>query len=149
MPGTSRRRRCAAIVRELDIPRPFDLDRFLASLVLRRGRVICLRSLASGPGIPCGLWIGTAGADYVFHEEGTTPWHKTHIILHEVAHMLLGHGSGTAAWHAMARLLAPDVDPAMVRLILGRTAYGSQEERDAESLASLILGHGSVVPALT
>jgi hypothetical protein len=38
--------------------------------------------------MPCGLWIGTAEADHVFHKEGTTPWHKTHTVLHEIARAL-------------------------------------------------------------
>ena len=146
MPGTSGKRRCAAIARELEIPRPFNLDRFLAGLAGQRRRTIYLNPFASGPGVPCGLWIGTIEADHIFHEEGTTPWHKTHIILHEVAHMLLGHDAGAAVLQKLAGLLVPDVDPAMVRLILGRTAYSTQEERDAEALASLVLEHGSAVP---
>jgi hypothetical protein len=47
----------------------------------------------SGPGIPCGLWLSTPRADHIFHEVDTTPWHRTHIALHELAHILLGHGS--------------------------------------------------------
>ncbi|MDQ2875310.1 MAG: hypothetical protein M3Y33_11160 [Actinomycetota bacterium] len=136
-------RRCAAIVRELEIPEPFDLGQFIATLVLRRQRLIFLQPFTSGRGDPCGLWIGTDEADYIFCEQGTTPWHKTHIVTHEIAHMLLDHSGGTAAWQNLARLLAPDVDPALARLILGRTAYSTQEEREAETLASLILGQGS------
>ena len=56
--------------------------------------MIFLHPFTSGPGIPCGLWLGTARADHIFHEAGTTPWHRTHITLDEVAHMLLGHGRG-------------------------------------------------------
>jgi hypothetical protein len=140
VPAGAAERRCAAIIAELDIPEPFDLGQFLARLVLQRNKLIYLHPFTSGPGVPCGLWIGTAEADHVFHEEGTTPWHKTHIILHEIAHMLLGHDGGTRALHGLARMLAPDVDPSLVRLVLGRSAYTSTEEREAETLASLILG---------
>jgi hypothetical protein len=143
VPAGAAERRCAAIIAELDIPEPFDLGQFLASLVIQRNKLIYLHPFRSGPGVPCGLWIGTAEADHVFHEEGTTPWHKTHIVLHEIAHMLLGHDGGTRAWHGLARLLAPDVDPALVRLVLGRSAYTSTEEREAETLASLILGQAA------
>jgi hypothetical protein len=130
--------RHAAIVRELDMPVPFDLGQFVAGLERQRRRPIRLRPFSSGPGVPCGLWIGTAEADYVYHEAGTTPFHATHIALHELAHMLLGH-LHTAAWEQLIGLLAPDVDQALIQLILGRSAYSTAEERDAETLASLIL----------
>ena len=52
--------------------------------------------------------------------------------------MLLGH-QHTAAWDQLISLLAPDVDQALIQLILGRSAYSTDEERDAETLASLIL----------
>jgi hypothetical protein len=140
--GTAKRR-CAAIVADLDIPHPFDLGRFLAQVERRRNRVIFLHPFTSGPGIPCGVWLGTARADHIFHEEGTTPWHRTHIIVHEVAHMLLGHGGGKGNGRDLAGLLAPDVNPALVRVVMGRSAYTTAEERDAETLASLILGQAS------
>ncbi len=88
--------------------------------------------------MPCGLWIGTADADYIYYEKGTTPFHITHIALHEIAHMLLGH-CGPSAWQNLARQVAPDVHPALVQLILSRSAYRTPEERDEETLASLIL----------
>ena len=143
MPAGAAARRFAAIIAELDIPVPFDLGQFLARLMLQRNKVIYLHPFTSGPGVPCGLWIGTAETDHVFHEEGTTPWHKTHIVMHEIAHLLLDHDDGTQAWHGLARLLVPDVDPSLVRLVLGRSAYTSTEEREAETLASLILGQAS------
>ena len=130
--------RHAAILRELEMPVPFDLGQFVAGLERQRDRPIRLRPFTSGPGCPCGLWIGTANADYIHHEAGTTPFHATHIALHEIAHMLLGH-QHTAAWDQLISLLAPDVDQALIQLILGRSAYSTDEERDAETLASLIL----------
>lgn len=130
--------RHAATVRELELPVPFDLGQFAAGLERRRDRPILLRPFSSGPGCPCGLWIGTAEADYIYHEAGTTPFHAIHIAVHKIAHMLLGHRY-TAAWEQFVSLLAPDVDQALIQLILGRSAYGTAEEREAETLASLIL----------
>ena len=130
--------RHAAIIRDLEIPVPFDLGHFAAGLERQRGRPIRLRSVSFGPGGLCGLWIGTADADYIYHEVGTTPFHATHIAVHELAHMLLGH-QHTAAWERLIQFLAPDVDRALIQLMLGRSAYSTAEERDAETLASLIL----------
>ena len=52
--------------------------------------------------------------------------------------MLLGHRY-TAGWDEFISLLAPDVDQALIQLIPGRSAYGTAEEREAETLASHIL----------
>lgn len=130
--------RFAAVVRELDIPVPFDLAKFAAQLERRRNRPILLRPFISGPGMPCGLWLSTANADYVYYETSTSPLHAAHIGLHELAHLLLGHG-GAAAWQRSARLLAPDVDQTLIMRILGRSTYKTAEEREAETLASFIL----------
>jgi hypothetical protein len=134
----------AAIVGDLDMPVPFDLGQFVAGLERERHRPIRLRPFSSGAGVPCGLWIGTADADYIYHETGTTPFHATHIVLHELAHMLLGHHQHTAAGDRLISLLAPDVDQALIQLILGRSTYGTAEEREAETLASLIFSCAAV-----
>ena len=44
----------------------------------------------------------------------------------------------TAAWEQLVSLLTPDIDQALIRLILGRSAFSTAEEREAETLASLI-----------
>lgn len=138
MLGAGGKGRHAALVRELDIPVPFDLGEFVAGLERQRHRPIRLCPFSSGPGIPCGLWIGTADADYIYHEQGTTPYHQTHIALHELAHMLLDHRGATQVWEKLVSLLVPDVDPQLVQLVLGRSMYTTQQEQDAETLASLI-----------
>ncbi len=134
----ARRERCAAIAAELDIPAPFHMGRFLDRVEARRGRKIYLHPFRSGPGAPCGVWIGTDTADHVFHEEATSSWHQGHIILHEVSHMLLEHGHGSLDWQGLARELAPGLDAFSVRRVLGRSAYSTEEEREAETLASLL-----------
>jgi len=144
--GVGRKGRHAAIVRDLDIPRPFGLAEFVARLERQRSRPILLRPFSPGPGMPCGLWIGTTEADYIYYENGTTPFHRTLIALHEIAHMLLDH-RGPSAWENLARQVAPDVHPSLVQLILSRSAYSTPEERDAETLASRILERATDWPA--
>jgi hypothetical protein len=134
--GTERH---AAIIRDLEIPVPFDLGLFVAWLQRRRGRGIRLCPFGSGAGMPCGFWIGTAEADCIYYERATSAFHQTHIVMHEIAHMLLGHRGRTPAWQGVARVLAPDLDPELIRLILGRGTYDAREEEEAETLASLIL----------
>lgn len=147
MSARTTRRRCAAIASGLDIPRPFDLDILLARVAASRGREIYLHPLVSGPGIPCGLWLGTEKADHIFAEEDTSLWHRMQIAVHELAHMLLGHSSTGDGALRLASLLAPDVSPAVTRMFLGRSVFFTAEEQEAETLASLILARASGRPA--
>jgi hypothetical protein len=141
----SRKARHAAIIRDLDIPSPFDLAEFAARLERQRNRPIRLRPVSFTADAPCGLWIGVADADYIYYEQCTTPFHRSFIALHELAHMLLGH-HGLPAWQGLARRVAPDISPALVRLMLGRSGYSSLEEREAETLASSILDRATAWP---
>ena len=140
------RRRCEARLRSSSIPSPFDLGAFCAEVETRRGRPLIRRPV---PGLsadaPCGLWIGTAAADHVFYDPGTSPLHAEHIVLHEVAHILCGHSGGDGA---LARLF-PDLDPAAVSRVLGRVSYTSEQEREAEMMASLIRGRSARPPRTT
>lgn len=134
-------RRCAEKLRELesDIPTPFDLAEFCACLERRRGRAIRLIPITTRPQAPCGVCIVSAEVDYIYHERGTSALHQAHIVLHEIAHMLLDHDGGVSVRDDLALTLTPDLNPALVQLMLGRATYTAVEEREAEMLASLIL----------
>ncbi|MEV4347353.1 hypothetical protein AB0J83_23100 [Actinoplanes sp. NPDC049596] len=151
------RRRCESRLRGIRVPDPFDLDAFCAEVAQHRGRPLIRRAV---PGLsvdaPCGLWIGTAEADHVFHDPGTSPLHAEHIVLHELAHILSGHtgasgegaGGGGTADGSLARLF-PDLDPATVSRVLGRATYSDAQEREAEMMASLIRGRPAPPPRTT
>ena len=130
-------RRCAALLREVSLPVPFDIGALTEQLAARRGRPIRLIPMGGLTGV-CGLWIATDTVDLVFYESETTPPHREHIILHELAHVLCHHSPAPQSLAAQAQQLLPDVDPGLVHRILGRTGYSTVEEREAETLASLI-----------
>lgn len=99
----------------------------------RRGRPIKLIPTADITGV-CGLWIATDTTDLICYESDTTRPHQDHIILHELSHVLCEHYPVSLP----PTELLPDLDPAMVRTVLGRAGYTTDEEREAETLASLI-----------
>jgi hypothetical protein len=103
----------------------------------RRGRPIRLLPVAGLTGV-CGLWIATDTTDLICHERDTTPPHRDHIVLHELSHVLCDHYPVELPGTGLAQALFPDLDPAMVRAVLGRAGYSTAEEREAETLASLI-----------
>lgn len=140
------RRRSEKRLRGIRIPNPFDLDAFCAEVSHRRGRPLFRRPVPGlSAGAPCGLWIGTARADHVFYDPGTSPLHAEHIVLHELAHILSGH-SGAAG--DLGNLF-PDLDPATVTRVLGRVSYTTEQEREAEMMASLIRGRSGRQPGTT
>jgi hypothetical protein len=137
------RRRLAAIAGELEISAPFVLSEFVARLEHARRRPIVIRPFTQPEASPVfGLWLAMKNADYIYHADGTSAYHQTHIVLHEIAHLILDH-KGTQAWQGSARRLTPGVDPELVALILGRSVYRTAEEHDAETLASLILARAA------
>ncbi len=129
---------------DLGLPVPFDLASFLARVEELRGRPIDLRPFRAPPGGPSGVWIGARHADYVFYDQAATALHRTHIVVHEVAHMLLGHHGIGPAGSDLIQVVAAGPSPELIALILGRSGkYQSPREREAELLASIILERAS------
>ncbi len=146
------RKRCEARLRELVIESPFDLGTFCRSVERRRGRPIHLVPVLNPLG-PCGLWAAAPSADYIFYEQDTSALHQHQIILHEISHLLWSHRALPLTETALAALLFPDLRAGTVQRVLRRVAYSTDEEQEAELLASLLMerisGHGSGSPRPT
>jgi len=78
--------------------------------------------------------------DYVFYEAETSQLHREHIILHELGHLLCEHQPTEVLDEEVVAQLLPDLNPAVVYRVLGRTTYTAIEEQEAEMLASLVRG---------
>ncbi len=140
------RQRCEERLRTLDLPAPFDVRALCARLARQRRRPIVLQPVASGGGC-YGLWVALPTADVIFYERETSPLHQEHIILHEVCHLVAGHQPAPVSREDAARLLFPDLEPELVQRLLQRAGYSTDEEREAEVLASLILERADRAPA--
>lgn len=133
------RARCQAQLAALKLPRPFDINQLCAEVGHRRGRPIALVPIVLPPRAPCGILAATEDCDYIFIQARTSAFHRAVIALHEIAHLLFGHAADAVMSDGTSRLLAPSLDPALVRRMLGRTHYREDAEREAEMLASMIL----------
>lgn len=80
-----------------------------------------------------GLWLVRDGVDTIFHIATDSELHRQQIILHELAHMLLGHT--LVAGVSSASVLMADVDPAVAHGVLMRGHEVSAIEIDAEIVA--------------
>jgi IrrE N-terminal-like domain len=87
---------------------------------------------------PCGAWLSVDDAEYILYEERTSRLHQEHIILHEIGHLVCHH-EATPVLDETAMVLMPNLDPGMIRRVLGRTSYSAREEQQAEMIASLVL----------
>lgn len=125
------RRRCRNLLRDLEVGYPLDVHDLCRRLGDRRGREIRLIPYPlESPG-PLGVCVATETADVIFYQQDTTRPHQDHIILHEVGHILVGHVSVSAA-----DPMRHDPDAGRVRM---RTVYDSEEELEAELIATIIL----------
>jgi Zn-dependent peptidase ImmA (M78 family) len=104
----------------------------------RRGRPIRLVPYALPVPGPFGLWLATAAADYIVFQSETTRMHQDHIVLHEIGHILADHHSrdtGLECWQAAL----PDLSPEAVRRALARGCHDSEQEHEAETVATIIM----------
>ncbi|MFI6444105.1 ParH-like protein [Kitasatospora sp. NPDC050543] len=123
----------------LSLPEPFDLVALAVVLSERLGRPVEFVPLRAGGFGPCGVLVSTERAEYIGYPDDTSLLHQRHIVLHEVGHLLYGHGDGTGLAPATARTLLPNLSDELVRRVLGRSAYSEVQEREAELFASLVL----------
>jgi hypothetical protein len=132
----------------IPVPQPFDLDEFFAGLALLRQRPVEVRDLpAAACGTMTGAWVALRRLDLVFIDPGASAWHRNVIGLHEAAHMLCDHDTGLTVDYDMAGRLAPDIEPAAIRQILGRSGCSGTDERDTELVASLLLARADTGPS--
>ncbi|MFI1971527.1 hypothetical protein BLA24_31250 [Streptomyces cinnamoneus] len=133
------RRASEAILARLDLPDGCSIATLTDRLSTDRGRPIQLVPLPLGAETPCGMWLATDVADIIIVEANTSRLHRDHIIAHELAHMLCRHSDSTGPDPTGIGRLLPNLDPRLVREVLGRTSYSTEEEQEAEIVASLIL----------
>jgi hypothetical protein len=106
----------------------------------RRGRplrVVELNALANDD--VCGVWLVTEREDIVLHAPSESPLYIQQFVLHELAHMILGHDRLAAPPRA-AQILLPDLPVSTVHRMLTRSRFDDEMEVEAEILADLLAG---------
>lgn len=131
------RKRCAARIRDLPIPNPFDVQIFSTFIAERHGRPIVLQPIALH-GVVSGAWAAMESIDIVFYEQHATPFHQQHIILHELGHILCEHRGFAITEEGLRSLPLADVPIERLRTLQSHP-YSDEDEQEAEVLASLIL----------
>jgi hypothetical protein len=102
-----------------------------------RGRPLTLHD-ADLPALPSGIWYDDGSRDRIIYRATAAGYHRDHIILHEICHLLAGHGRPLPAL-ADGPLGTAGSD-------LGR-AYQGFEEALAEAFASTVLNLAGQLPS--
>lgn len=146
-------RRIRRELRGLGIQPPLSVETLCEALGKKRGRPIELRACPLPKPGPSGLWAETRAVDVVLYQRETTRWHQEHIILHEIAHLIVADDDATGRseengqeeaadqWAA----LVPGVAPEAVRRILRRCSYDDERECAVELIATIIQEWSSVL----
>ncbi|MFJ7324365.1 hypothetical protein ACIQVO_38825 [Streptomyces sp. NPDC101062] len=136
----------------MPIPKPFELNAFIANVATARGRTITLvpipDRLLAGTSV-CGLWLkhDTLPQDLILHLGSTTRFHREKIILHELGHLWCDDAVGVTSEeidqftrHFPADLVRQTIEHGRAA---GRHRYGTRTEARAETVADLIhdIGH--------
>lgn len=87
-----------------------------------------------------GATVRRVDGTYVVYCAKSRSWyHRLGILLHELAHVVLGHEPISATDSAASRRFLPHLPRKMARVIAGRTGHSQDAERQAEELADQLL----------
>lgn len=142
---------------QLDISRPLAIDELRRALEARRGKPIDLVPTTELPAGSAFAFTGsTESFDVVMYDARLVGFHRDLVILHEFAHMLLGH-KPTAVDHSYRSLLVEQfqtISPEALAEVLGQrhrgrlwwpkkasqpSLYDNPAEWEAETMATILL----------
>lgn len=124
----------------LDNYASIPIDDLVASIAKGRRRPIRIVDADFGglDGTICGLWLALPVADLIFIADDLSGMHRDHVILHELAHLLLDHRAVSEATIEEVASLFPSLKPDLVKRVLQRSHYDDAQEAAAEQLASAV-----------
>ncbi|MBD0688479.1 hypothetical protein BG452_04825 [Streptomyces sp. CBMA123] len=136
---------CMRLLADLPTPVPFSVEALVRNMEGALGRQIRLVPLDDpdgGLGTACGLRVKAPAFTLILYRRRSSRNQTEHIILHELAHEWLDHGTTLTAAE-IERYVPERIRQEVIRrfpstLVQGRVDFDSPEEKQAELSASLI-----------
>jgi len=116
------------------IPQPWSVDELCRRLAEQRGRVMLVHSLEL-PSLPFGLWYDDGKRDHIIYRAELTGYHRDHVILHEICHMLARHNTLASSSDAGSS----NGDTFELLEQVARNRHSDSQEELAEIFASMVL----------
>lgn len=129
---------CEDRLSQLRLPHRFDTKHLIRAVADHRGKPIKLRPIDTLGVIdaPCGIRIETPTSDLLYYEKGTSTLHQMHILAHEVSHIVWDHPGTLSLDSDTTEALG--LNATLIQRMSGRTSYNTDDEREAEMMATLI-----------
>jgi hypothetical protein len=127
----------------------FDFAGFAQSLEARRRTTLHLSLLSCGSPW-ASMWIHEPGNDWIVYRGSPTCERDYQLIVHQAAHMLLGHHGITVTGPMLGCLLFPEIDERLCELFphgdINCAVATGEEERAALDVAHAMFRLGQVPP---
>lgn len=129
----------ATAIADLELGAHFTFDTLTEAVQERRQRKLVVAEvpeIADGSGL-CALLLFAEDRDLILHARTDSELHSQQFVLHEFAHIILGHceGDNSEPSDFIPGALLPDIPPQVRLRALARTDVNTEEEIAAESLA--------------
>jgi hypothetical protein len=136
---------CEKLLANLPLPAPFSVEALVQNMeraLNRQIRLVPLGDHEARLDTACGLRVKGPDVTFVLYRQRASRNQTEHVILHELAHEWLDHGT-TLTQAEIERYVPEHVRQGLLRqfptaLVQGRVSYDSPEEQQAELSASLI-----------
>jgi hypothetical protein len=116
------------------LPNPWDIAVLCDQLAEQRGRPLLLRPVDL-PAFPFGLWYDDGQRDHVFYRARLAGFHRDHVILHELCHMIADHNRHSRS----LRQGEKESDVSTLILRAAGNPHSATQEEIAELFATQIL----------
>ncbi|MGX4731647.1 hypothetical protein [Kitasatospora griseola] len=134
------RRRMRAVARDLRLPPLSTVEELCGAVSAHLDRPIRIAPRRMRVGEPSGFVERLPAEDVIHVEQETSGLHRSHIVCHELAHLLCGHLSVPPLPDEDPDLVElTTIDPEMLRLVLGRSHYDDAAEEEAEVLGAELM----------
>jgi Zn-dependent peptidase ImmA (M78 family) len=118
-------------------PRPWNLTIFLQRLSAHLNRRMMVK-MSDMPPEMTGVWMATATTDYIFVTSNADCTRLVTIVVHEIAHILLGHRQSTERGSRIGQLGFAAVPEQEAELVA--TAFVSRLDLDGRALDTSATG---------
>jgi len=131
---------CQARITDLDLPHPLVWTDLVHRIQAQRDRPLWVKPTDRLPLDVTGVWVGCLERDYVYYRSDLVGIPKGMSVSHEFCHIICKHSSADVTGQEFLRRHFPELaDSGTVEHVCFRSDFASPDEREAETMASLLL----------